>query len=339
MDWAKFLAVALVIPVHIPHALGDQPVTYFEVFLLACLMFNSGYLKKERTNLKEEVKKYWYQLGIPYIVYNVLFYPYWLIRFYSDHGSMPNLTDAMRPIYGALLLQANTDYACELNPVTWFIAALFIMRLLLDLCLRLKYGNWLMGGLCLVGMGIYVAHKTGFVPPHYVVIGIAKSLVFYYMGFLCRKYHAFETCIFKKDAIWFVITLIISIILFDYHAGIESNFTMHMVSYFPAVLFGLLAFIYFCKMLDKVHSHIIINYSNGTMAFIGLHWMLTGFIRYSILKSIFHVSTDYIYTPLEAYALGLLVTMLLYPIIILFQARMPWMLGKRRQISKSDYPI
>lgn len=111
MDWAKFLAVALVIPVHIPHALGDQPVTYFEVFLLACLMFNSGYLKKKHTNLKEEVKKYWYQLGIPYIVYNVLFYPYWLIRFYSDHGSMPNLADAMHPIYGALLLQTNNDFA------------------------------------------------------------------------------------------------------------------------------------------------------------------------------------------------------------------------------------
>ena len=329
MDWAKFLAVALVIPVHIPHALGDQPVTYFEVFLLVCLMFNSGYLKKERTNLKEEVKKYWYQLGIPYIVYNVLFYPYWLIRFYSDHGSMPNLADAMRPIYGALLLQANTEYASELNPVTWFIAALFIMRLLLDLCLRLKYGNWLMGGLCLVGMGIYVAHKAGYVPPHFVVIGIAKSLVFYYMGFLCRKYHAFETCIFKKDAIWFVITLIISIILFDYHAGIESNFTMHMVSYFPAVLFGLLAFVYFCKLLDGVHSHIIINYSNGTMAFIGLHWMLTGFIRYSILKSIFGVSSDHIFSPWEAYALGLVVTLILYPVILLFQAKMPWMLGKR----------
>ena len=52
MDWAKFLSVTLVIPVHIPHALGDQPVTWFEVFLLACLMFNAGYLKKERTNLK-----------------------------------------------------------------------------------------------------------------------------------------------------------------------------------------------------------------------------------------------------------------------------------------------
>ena len=53
MDWAKFLSVALVVPVHIPQATGAQPVTWFMVFLLACLMFNSGYLKKERTNLKE----------------------------------------------------------------------------------------------------------------------------------------------------------------------------------------------------------------------------------------------------------------------------------------------
>lgn len=343
MDWAKFLSVALVIPVHIPHALGDQPVTYFEVFLLACLMFNSGYLKKECTNLKEEVKKYWYQLGIPYIIYNILFYPYWLIRFYSDHGSMPNLADAMRPIYGALLLQTNNDFASELNPVTWFIAALFIMHLLLDLCLiggTALYNtifhkkNWiirtsLMWLFCLLGMFIYIAFKAEYVSGHFILIGMAKSLVFYYMGFLCRKYHAFETCNFKKDAIWFVITLIISIILFDYHAGIESNFTMHMVSYFPAVLFGLLAFVYFCKLLDGVHSHIIINYSNGTMAFIGLHWMMVGLIRYGILKPVFHVSTDYIYTPLEAYALGFLVTLLFYPLILFFQAKMPWMLGKR----------
>ena len=328
MDWAKFLSVALVIPVHIPHALGAQPVTWFEVFLLACLMFNAGYLKKERTNLKEEVKKYGYQLGIPYIIYNILFYPYWLIRFYSEHGTMPTLAESLRPIYGALLLQANNHFAEELNPVTWFIAALFIMHLLLDLSLKIKHGSWLMGGFCIAGMGTYVAHKAGYIPAHFVVIGIAKSLIFYYMGFLCRRYHAFETCKFKKDLGWFVITLIISIILFDYHAGCEENFTMHMISYFPAVLFGLLAFIYFCKLLNGIRSKIVINYSNGTMAFIGLHWMMVGFIRYGILKPIFHVSTDYIYTPLEAYSLGLLATILLYPLILFFQSKMPWMLGK-----------
>lgn len=329
MDWAKFLSVALVVPCHIPHTRGDQPVTYFMVFLLACLMFNSGYLKRENTNLKEEIKKYGYQLGIPYIIYNVIYYPYWMIKFYTEHGNIPTPSKAMQPFLGALLLQADNSWACELNPVTWFIAALFIMHLLLDICQKIKCGHLVMIGLCLLGIGIYIVSKYNRFTTHLVIIGISKSLVFYYMGFLCRKYHIFEICCFKKDLCWFVITFIMSIILFNYHAGIESNFSLHMLSYFPAVLFGLLAFIYFCKMLDGIHSKVVVNYSNGTMAFIGLHWMITGIIRYGILKPFFHIPMNYTYTPLEAYTLGFVVTLLLYPIILLFQAKLPWMLGKR----------
>lgn len=329
IDWAKFLSVALVVPCHIPQTRGDQPVTYFMVFLLACLMFNSGYLKKENTNLKDEMKKYGYQLGIPYIIYNVLFYPYWLVKFYAEHGNMPTLSEAMQPIYGTMLLQANNNWGCELNPVTWFIAALFIMHILLDVCLRTKHGHWVMGGLCLLGMIVYVVSKYNRFTTHYVIIGISKSLIFYYMGFLCRKHNLFTKCNLLKDLCWFVFTFVVSIILFDYHAGIENHFLLHMLSYFPAVLFGLLAFIYFCKMLDGIHSKMIINYSNGTMVFIGLHWMVTGMIRYGILKPFFHVPSNYIYTPLEAYTLGFAVTLLLYPIILVLQAKMPWMLGKR----------
>ena len=328
MDWAKFLSVALVIPVHIPQELGALPVTYFEVFLLACLMFNSGYLKKRRSNIKNELKKYWYQLGIPYIIYNIVFIPYWLIKFYYEHGAMPTLSESMRPIYGALLLQANNSFAEELNPVTWFIAALFIMHLLLDISFQLKHGSLFMIGLCIVGMGLYFVSKYNRFTTHFVLVGIFKALVFYYMGYLCRKYDIFNKCILKKDLIGFFVTLSLSIVLFHYHAN-ETYFPIHMLSYFPAVLFGLLAFIYFCKMLNGIRSNIVVNYSNGTMVFIGLHWMLAGFIRYGILKPFFHLSTDHIYTPVEAYALGLLVTILLYPIILFFQVRMPWMLGKR----------
>jgi hypothetical protein len=326
MDWAKFLAVALTIPCHIPQERGAQPVTYFEVFLLACLMFNSGYLKKRRTNIKDELKKYWHQLGVPYLAYNILFYPFWLTKFYMEHGGMPTFSEAMKPIYGTILLQANNSFAEELNPVTWFIAALLIMHLLLDIC---KYRTLPMLQLCLLGMGLYVVSKYNGFTTQYVAVGIFKSLPFYYMGHLCRKYHAFETYDIKKDLGWFVTTLIISILLFDYHAGCEEYFVIHMLSYFPTVLFGLLAFIFFCKLINGVRSEVIVNYSNGTIVFIGLHWMLAGFIRYCILKPFCHLSTDHIYTPIEAYALGLLVTILLYPIILFFQAKMPWMLGKR----------
>lgn len=333
MDWAKFLSVALVIPVHIPHNHGDVPVTWFEVFLLACLMFNSGYLKKERTNLKEEVKKYWYQLGIPYIAYNILFYPYWLAKFYIEHGGMPSISESMKPVYGTLLLQANNNFAEELNPVTWFIVALFIMHLLLDICLPIKHGKRQMGTLCLLAMGLYVISKYNSFTTHYVAIGIFKSLPFYYMGFLCRKYHVFEICNFKKDIGRFLIALIVGIILFEYHTSTENNFMPHMLSYIPTVLFGLLTFIYFCKLLNGVRSKTIINYSNGTMAFIGLHWMITGLVRYGILKPFLKVPTDYIYSPWKAYLLGLVVTLLLYPIILFFQAKAPWMLGKRTKPS------
>ncbi len=331
MDWAKFLAVALTIPVHIPQERGAQPVTWFMVFLLASLMFNSGYLKKKCTNIKEEIKKYGYQLGIPYIAYNIIFYPYWLIKFYSEHGSMPSLSEAIKPVYGTLLLQANNSFADELNPVTWFIAALFIMHLLLDICLRIKYGTWLMGVLCLLAMGFYVVSKHNGFTTHYVIVGIFKSLPFYYMGFLCRKYHVLVKCNLKSDAVWFAITLLLSIFLFDYHAN-ETSFPLHMLSYFPTVLFGMLSLIFFCKMLNNIHSLIVVNYSNGTMVFIGLHWMMTGLIRYGILKPFLNVPTDYIYSPWEAYLLGFVVTIVLYPIILFFQAKAPWMLGKKLHI-------
>ena len=331
MDWAKVLTVALTIPVHIPQERGAQPVTWFMVFLLASLMFNSGYLKKKCTNIKEEIKKYGYQLGIPYIAYNIIFYPYWLIKFYSEHGSMPSLSEAIKPVYGTLLLQANNSFADELNPVTWFIAALFIMHLLLDICLRIKYGTWLMGVLCLLAMGFYVVSKHNGFTTHYVIVGIFKSLPFYYMGFLCRKYHVLVKCNLKSDAVWFAITLLLSIFLFDYHAN-ETSFPLHMLSYFPTVLFGMLSLIFFCKMLNNIHSLIVVNYSNGTMVFIGLHWMMTGLIRYGILKPFLNVPTDYIYSPWEAYLLGFVVTIVLYPIILFFQAKAPWMLGKKLHI-------
>ena len=126
----------------------------------------------------------------------------------------------------------------------------------------------------------------------------------------------------------FVYFLLLSILSFRYHAN-ETIFSLHMISFWPAVLFGILAFTFFCKLLDSVHSQVIVNYSNGTMAFIGLHWMIVGIIRYAILKPIFHVPADYVYSSVEAYLLALVVTLVLYPIILFFLKKATWILGKR----------
>ena len=328
MDWAKFLAVVLVIPIHIPQKLGAQPITYFEVFILATLMFNSGYLKKVGRSWKDNLRKYWHSLIIPYFLYNIIYIPYWIIRFNSEHGHLPSITDMIYPIMGIFTLQTTTAFSCGLNLVTWFVASLLIMHLILDFCMQFRHGNWLMGIICLFCIALYTLSKYNTFTSALVAVGTFKAIPFYYMGFLCRQRHIFERCHFKKDIIWFFFSLVLSIITFNYHAN-ETDFTLHMVSYWPAVLFGVLAFTYFCKLLNRVHLNIVINYSNGTMAFIGLHWMIAGIIRYGILKPLFHVPSHYVYSSAEAYLLALVVTMILYPVILFFLKKAPWMLGRK----------
>lgn len=328
IDWAKFLAIALVVPIHIPQEPGAQPVTYFEVFIIQAFFFYSGYLKKPSSDLKMNFLKYWQGLIIPYFIYNILFYPYWFTKFYLTNLHMPNMIEALKPMVGILLLQTETSISCGLNSVTYFLAVLLIMHLIFDLCYRTKYVHYLMIAISLIAIALYTLSKYNFFTRELVFVGLFKSFSFYYLGYICKRYNIFKKLEFKKDLMIFVCSLLLSILSFQYHAN-ETNFSLHMISFWPTVLLGILAFTSFCKLLDNIHSQAVVNYSNGTMAFIGLHWMIVGISRYAILKPIFHVPADYVYSSVEAYLFALVVTLVLYPIILFFLKKAPWMLGKR----------
>lgn len=328
IDWAKFLAIALVVPIHIPQEHGAQPVTFFEVFIIQAFFFYSGYLKKTQFDLKNNLLKYWWRLIEPYFIYNILFYPYWLAKFYLTTLHMPTTTEALKPVAGIFLLQTETSISCGLNSVTYFLAVLLIMHLIFDLCHRTKYMHYFMIGISFTAIALYTLSKYNYFTRELIFVGLFKSFPFYYLGYLSKQYNVFEKTEFGKDFFYFACFLLLSIFSFQYHAN-ETSFSLHMISFWPTVLLGILAFTMFCKLLDSVNSRVVINYSNGTMAFIGLHWMIVGIIRYSILKPIFHVPADYVYSPLGAYLLALVVTLILYPIILFFLKKAPWMLGKQ----------
>jgi hypothetical protein len=83
----------------------------------------------------------------------------------------------------------------------------------------------------------------------------------------------------------------------------------------------------FCKLMDKVHLTIIDNISIGTIVIMGLHWILIGITNYTISKS-FHIS-DIAYPLWGAVLLTLIFIVIIYPIILLFKNKYPFMLGKR----------
>lgn len=328
IDWAKLLAITLIVPIHIPQEQGAQPVTYFEVFIVQVFFFYSGYLKKISVNMKKKLQEYWHALIVPYFIYNILFYPYWLTKFYMSQHSLPTISEALKPIIGIFFLQIETNISCGLNTVTYFLVVLLIMHFLFDICYQIKKGKWMMIGICIGGCFLYSLSKYNGFTKELVFVGLFKSILFYNMGVLCRQYRCFEKCDLKKDSFGFIISFVLSVMTFYYHAN-ESDFTLHMISFWPTVLFGIIAFTYFCKLLDGVHSKMVINYSIGTMAILGLHWMIAGFIRYGILQPVFHIPSDYVYSSTQAYLLALAVALVLYPIIIIFHKKVPWMLGRK----------
>ena len=98
IDWAKALAVITVVFCHLPQSQEWFYYRYLQSVTIIIFFFLSGYLKKDRGSNKENWKKYWYGLIIPYLLYNTIIYPYWLLKFYLTNGGMPNLFQAMRPI-------------------------------------------------------------------------------------------------------------------------------------------------------------------------------------------------------------------------------------------------
>ena len=141
IDWAKALAITFVVYGHIPADRGDFLHNYITSFHMPLFFFISGYLTKKEYMGRETLIKYWHTLIIPYLCYNIIFYPYWAIRFTIDHPTT-DWFEYIKPIIGTIMLQIKTPFNDYLNGVTWFIAALFMMKIILSICNKYKKGEY-----------------------------------------------------------------------------------------------------------------------------------------------------------------------------------------------------
>ena len=143
IDWAKVIAISLVVFGHIPMIPGNLPQKYITSFHMPLFFLISGYLTKKETFGKRTLQKYWHTLIIPYIFYNIIFYPYWIVRHMVD-GPNDCIFEYIRPIIGALFLQLRTPISDPLNEVTWFVAVLLVMKIVLSIANLHKKGETLM---------------------------------------------------------------------------------------------------------------------------------------------------------------------------------------------------
>ena len=311
IDWAKAFCMTVVVFCHLPQQEDTFYLQYLASVILSTFFFVSGYLKKRNLSIKDSAKKYGYALLIPYIIYNVIYYPYWAAKFYIDHGGI-TWGDAVKPIVGTMLGQLNSSFSCELNGVTWFLIALFIMHILTDVLNKNKHGKTIMLILSVITMILYGANKYYHYAPYITYHGLIRCLCFFFMGNLFQQKGYLQTLNLRKDVIIGTSTLLLSLILFYWHIH-EDKFVLHIILYYVVNFVSVYAFIYLSKSLNNIKSSIITLISIGTMLIFGLHRMMIGITDFLVEKAI-NIS-NIAYDWYECIIIAFIIEMLLLPLI------------------------
>ena len=182
IDWGKAMAACAVVLCHVPQSQEWFYVRYIQATIISVFFFISGYLKKDRGSDRANWKKYWTSLIIPYLLYNVIIYPYWLLKYYVANDTMPDLLAAMRPIFGTLLLQHENSFAEPLDGPLWYLPAILMMHVTIDLCHKTKHQHLIMIALCIISFVLYAANKYWYFAPNLTPMGVMRNLPYYYIG-------------------------------------------------------------------------------------------------------------------------------------------------------------
>lgn len=329
IDWAKALAVCGIVFIHLPQSQECFYFRYFQADILVIFFFISGYLKKDRGSNKENWKKYWNGLIIPYLLYNAIIYPYWLVKHYMLNDGMPDLYTAFKPIWGALLFEHENSFCEPLNGPMWYLPTILIMHTTIDFCRRTKHQHLIMITLCILSFILYAANKYWYFAPNLTPMGLMRNLPYYYIGYVSGQYHLYRDIKPNRDIIYCIICLSGSLLFFHWHlqAYFGGQHLLHIILFYPVNIGFLLGVLYGCKKLDSIKLSFIINLSTGTLVVVGLHSPVVSLINL-IIEYILHIDGTICYHWYEALPINIFIVVLLYPIILFAKQFAPIFLGK-----------
>ena len=327
IDWAKAIAISFVVFGHIPQLPGSFPQYYIVTFHMPLFFFISGFLTKKENLNKETLKKYWHTLIIPYFAYNLLFYPYWIVRHYIEYPES-GLYDYIKPIIGTIMFQCETNYSESLNGVTWFIVALLGYKIILSLCNKFKHGNKLIIFLIIITAFLYIINEFNLYTKNLTPIGFIKCFPFFFWGYYSKNNKMINSN--DKTTISFITITFLAVSLSIFFSITDTNnMVFYAIRFWSICISAITGIIGLCKLIDKFHFNIIDNISIGTIVIMGLHFILIGSTNFLFEKTLC-AGNRIIYTWFQACILVFVFEVLLYPIIILFMNKMPFLLGKKK---------
>ena len=329
VDWGKALAAVGIVFIHLPQSQQWFYYRYLQAVVVVVFFFMSGYLKRERGSSHADWRKYFRSLIVPYFLYNAIIYPYWWVKYYLQHGSVPDMLAALKPVIGTLLLQHNSQYAEPLDGPLWYLPAILAMHLTIDLCRKTRHQHVILTTLCLISCILYAANKYWYFAPDLTPMGLMRNLPFYYIGYLFAQYHVVRHVNTVHGLAGCLSCFAVSLLCFQWHLQCyyAGQHLRHIILFYPVCLAFLAGVLYACLLLERYTPALITNLSLGTLVTVGFHIVLITACNFAIEYTI-NLHQTYCYRWYEALPMAVFISALLYPLIIFAKKHAPILLGK-----------
>lgn len=267
IDWAKSLGILIVVLCHVPQY-NTLNRMFFCSFQMPLFFFLAGYLYKIPTKpIKDTLKKYWTTLIVPYFLFQVIFYPYWLVLQKVDNHLITPYTITIQPVIDTLI-------GLPINGVTWFIVALLIIKLYADFILQLRH-KWLWATLSCIIVAIirYIMYiDNDSLKVSFAIDSMLHFFAFFFIGYYAKVTQKMDILVHNKAALYFCLICSFGITMIGITAEKPSLLISESFFYITGIS-GSMTLLCICIILNKITSNIVRTISSGTIIIFGLHWM------------------------------------------------------------------
>lgn len=308
IDWAKFIAITLVVMGHTPMEHGHPLNVYINCFHMPFFMFLSGLLTKRQNSFSENLKRDWISIILPFLLYNIIFYPYWAIKEYTIGTPITITNYLVHPVIGVL--------SCSLlqklvNGPTWFLVALLFSRILIDIGNQLRHKNLFYFIIAILLLIFYETNEYYLFTDKLVLLGFARCFLYFLIGYLLHG-KINNVTLGKRNAFGItIVTGIISTILSLY--VYEIPFLLRIAAQQIVCICAIIFFTCISILLNPIKWTFVTNISIGTMVIFGLHWAFIGLFN-QIIQHLMEIP-QITYSFWQVLCIALLIEALLYSLI------------------------
>jgi len=340
IDFSKVIGIWLVVLGHMGLA-NATIINIIYSFHMPLFFFISGYLVKPKS-LKNTIKKNFIALIIPYVIYYVLTWIWWIFVSYLRHPELFNHEHPVReifikPILGLLLgVGYNTDISTMINVPLWFLISLFFVSILFSLLQKIT-NKYFVILIVLIEAIVSYALSVLQIDLLFSVDSSLMAFPFYVLGYYGKNvlnneniFSLFQKKKFLKLIVQLIIFSSILIITTIYNGRVDINglsFGKNPLIFYISGMSGIVCVVIVSILFSKFYNDIIITISNGTLFIMAFHGIITGLLLLPL--KMMHLDDNII----AIITVSLLVIVISIPIISLVKKKYPMLIGNRTTAS------